>query len=211
MQEYSLAPRSHFAHTHVGIFLPMLKQVEVIHCRAKGIGQTMYTHIVAAVDGSHHADRALKQAGMLAKMNNARLTLVHIVNLQDLAHLDADLNVAPLLHERMQQRGMNLLEQAQQLIQEQAEIDCQLHIGESWLGRRDMAGVLVKFANAQNADLIILGLHGQGGLLHKLMGNFVENVIRITTCPLLIVKSRPLSKNKELTVTVATGNRTVEP
>jgi len=129
------------------------------------------------------------QAGQLALLSHAHLTLVHITNLQELAHVDVESTTAPVLHERAHQRGLDILEQAQNRLRAQVEIESHLHIGESWQGRRDMAAVLVKFANAHDADLIVLGTHGRGGLLHMLMGNFAENVMRIASCPLLIVQS----------------------
>jgi len=39
----------------------------------------MYKHLVVAVDGSETSLNALKHAAELASVNNARLTLVHVV------------------------------------------------------------------------------------------------------------------------------------
>lgn len=151
----------------------------------------MYQHIIAAVDGSPHADQALRQAGLLAHLLGARLTLVHIVNLQELARGDTELVATPALHQQAQQRGKTLLGKAQHLLREEIGIEAGTHLGESWHGKRDMASVLVRFADATDADLLVLATHGRSGLVHMLMGSFIENVMRIAHCPLMIVRSEP--------------------
>jgi len=37
----------------------------------------------------------------------------------------------------------------------------------------------------------VLATHGRSGLVHMLMGSFIENVMRVATCPLMIVRSEP--------------------
>ena len=41
-----------------------------------------------------------------------------------------------------------------------------------------------------NADLIILGSHGHGGLLRALLGSVCEGVLRKSILPVLIVPAR---------------------
>jgi nucleotide-binding universal stress UspA family protein len=149
----------------------------------------MYQHIVSAIDGSHNAEKAMLHAGRIAKTCHARLTLVHVSNLQDISNMDVDLTATPLLHQHAQQRSRAILENAQNRLKEELGIDCELHCAESWHGRRDMATVLVDFASEHEADLIVLGRHGRSGFRHILMGSFVENVLRTTRCPLLVIRS----------------------
>lgn len=151
----------------------------------------MYQHIIAAVDGSTHADKALLQAGVLARLLDTRLTIVHIVNLQELARADAELIPTPQLHAQAQARGRTILSKAQHLLRSEIGIEAATHLGESWHGKRDMASVLVRFAAATDADLLVLATHGRSGLVHMLMGSFIENVMRVASCPLMIVHSTP--------------------
>lgn len=149
----------------------------------------MFQHIIAAVDGSAHSSSALLHAGQLALANQAQLTLVHISNLQDLSRMEIESSAMPQMLERTLCRGRDLLESAQQQLQQQLPaVTCHCHLGESWLGKRDMANLLVKFALAHDADLIVLGSHGRSGLLNLLMGSFIENLLRITPCPLLVIR-----------------------
>jgi nucleotide-binding universal stress UspA family protein len=55
--------------------------------------------------------------------------------------------------------------------------------------RGDPAGEILKLADAETADLIVLGTHGRGGLGRLLMGSVAEAVLRKAPCPVLTVKT----------------------
>ena len=46
---------------------------------------------------------------------------------------------------------------------------------------------IVKYAQAQSIDLIVIGTHGRGGLSHVFMGSVAEKVVRKAPCPVLSV------------------------
>ncbi|HEX4145467.1 MAG TPA: universal stress protein [Pirellulales bacterium] len=47
---------------------------------------------------------------------------------------------------------------------------------------------ILRLAEEEQADLIVMGSHGRGWLGRLLMGSVAENVMRHATCPVLIVK-----------------------
>ncbi|MBS0262844.1 MAG: universal stress protein [Planctomycetes bacterium] len=47
---------------------------------------------------------------------------------------------------------------------------------------------IVNYAEAQGIDLIVVGTHGRGALLHLLMGSVAEKVVRKAKCPVLTVR-----------------------
>ncbi|MBI5252578.1 MAG: universal stress protein [Desulfomonile tiedjei] len=49
---------------------------------------------------------------------------------------------------------------------------------------------IVKLAEQESADLIIMGTHGRTGLSHLLVGSTAETVVRRASCPVLTVRSR---------------------
>ena len=57
---------------------------------------------------------------------------------------------------------------------------------EVLLGRP--APVIVQAADTSNADLIVMGTHGHGAVMHALMGNVAERVVRTATCPVLTLR-----------------------
>jgi nucleotide-binding universal stress UspA family protein len=49
---------------------------------------------------------------------------------------------------------------------------------------------IVKYAEEVDGDLIVVGTHGRGALMHLLLGSVAEKVVRKAKCPVLSV--RPL-------------------
>ncbi len=47
---------------------------------------------------------------------------------------------------------------------------------------------IIKYAKEMDIDLIIMGTHGQKALQHLLIGSEVENTVRQSPCPVLVVR-----------------------
>lgn len=47
---------------------------------------------------------------------------------------------------------------------------------------------IIRYAKTENIDLIVIGTHGRGGLVHVLMGSVAEKVVRKSPCPVLTVR-----------------------
>jgi nucleotide-binding universal stress UspA family protein len=47
---------------------------------------------------------------------------------------------------------------------------------------------IAQYAKESEADLILMGTHGRGGMAHLLMGSVAERVVRIAPCPVLTVR-----------------------
>jgi nucleotide-binding universal stress UspA family protein len=54
----------------------------------------------------------------------------------------------------------------------------------------DPADVIVAAATAHDADLVVVGARGLGGMTRLLLGSVSEKVLRYARCPVLIVKER---------------------
>lgn len=52
----------------------------------------------------------------------------------------------------------------------------------------DPSSAIVRLAEEEKADLIVLGTHGRTGLLHMLIGSTAEAIVRRATCPVLTFK-----------------------
>ncbi len=55
--------------------------------------------------------------------------------------------------------------------------------------RGDPASEIVKFANENRVDMIVMTTHGRSGLSRLLMGSVAEHVVRKSPCPVLTLKS----------------------
>jgi nucleotide-binding universal stress UspA family protein len=47
---------------------------------------------------------------------------------------------------------------------------------------------IVRYAKAEDIDLIVIGTHGRGPIAHMLMGSVAEKVVRKAPCPVLTVR-----------------------
>jgi len=48
---------------------------------------------------------------------------------------------------------------------------------------------IVRYANEESVDLIVMGTHGWTGFVHAMLGSVAEAVTRTANCPILIVRS----------------------
>ena len=56
------------------------------------------------------------------------------------------------------------------------------------------AETIIKVAKDTHADLIVMGTHGRTGLSHLVVGSIAERVVRLSSCPVLTVRSPNTSK-----------------
>lgn len=47
---------------------------------------------------------------------------------------------------------------------------------------------IIRYAKAQNVDLIVMGTHGRGAIEHMPLGSVAENVVRTAPYPVLTVR-----------------------
>ena len=150
----------------------------------------MYKHLVVAVDGSTTSLNALQHAASLASIGDTQLTLVHVANPAEYMALAPEF----LQHESYEAaalaEGNTVLDAAEHRAQAVlGEGKIQRHLLMANKGAREMAQMLVDYAEQQGADLLVLGTHGRSGLMHLLMGSFAETVMRVSRLLLLVIRS----------------------
>jgi mono/diheme cytochrome c family protein len=67
------------------------------------------------------------------------------------------------------------------------------------------ARCIVTAANGGKIDLIVMGTHGRGPIMHVLMGNVAERVVRTAPCPVLTVRDREAKEPAIKTETAGLG------
>jgi len=145
--------------------------------------------ILVPVDFSANSRRALDYAHGLALKFDAALHLVHVCEVADL--MTPALDAYAIAYSDWSQR---LGEEAEnQLNKITAELHDVTVTTEVLFGRP--ASALVKAAETNKADLIVMGTHGHGAVMHMLMGNVAERVVRTASCPVLTVREpKPLEE-----------------
>jgi nucleotide-binding universal stress UspA family protein len=152
--------------------------------------------ILVPVDFSANSRHALDYAHGLALKFDAALHLVHVCEVPG-APTPA-LDAYAIAYSDWSQR---LGEQAEQeLVKLQRSLPDVSVTTEVLFG--PPAYAIVEASNSNAADLIVMGTHGHGAVMHLLMGNVAERVVRAAPCPVLTVrepkplKERAVAKSK---------------
>ncbi len=137
--------------------------------------------IIACTDFSNNATNAVLYAAALAKATEARLLLFHHFNYPvpatDLPAVFPNIFVDEMAagFERRLQELKDDLVQSYSI-----EIDC---VVRSW----DLPSDLDEVFQAEQADLVVMGMHGQNAVANALYGSVTSSAIRRGKLPLLVV------------------------
>ena len=145
--------------------------------------------ILVPVDFSAHAARALDYARGLAQKFEASIHLVHVCEVPTAA-IDA---YALVYTDWSQQLGV---EAERQLLELRAGLGDVTVTSEVLFGRPPRA--ILDAAGMNDSDLIVMGTHGHGALMHMLLGNVAERVVRTAPCPVLTVGEPKVKKARNV-------------
>jgi nucleotide-binding universal stress UspA family protein len=141
-----------------------------------------YKNILVAVDGSKEAAWAFKKAIEIAKRNDSKLIMTHIIDLRTFATVEA---YDRTISERANKFATELLESYKQQATEAGIVDVSYEI--------DFGSPKVKIAKdvakKYNADLIICGATGMNAMERFFIGSVSEHITRYASCDVLVVRT----------------------
>jgi nucleotide-binding universal stress UspA family protein len=142
----------------------------------------VFHRILVAIDGSVHAQRALAEAIELAKLSNARLTVMTV------HQTPSNLLVGPIVPP-VDMRGLDeaLKHEHEQLLVEALDQVPQDVSVAKVLAHGTPANAIVEQAREDRNDLIVLGSRGRGEVASMLLGSVSHQVLQRTTVPVLVV------------------------
>ncbi|WP_432821033.1 universal stress protein [Trichloromonas sp.] len=139
--------------------------------------------ILFAVDFSQSSDYAFQFALSLAKKYDARLLIIHVIN------EPVDLRGFYVPHISFEKLEQEIEEGARKMM----EKFCRTQIKdyskyETFIVPGIPYDEVIKKAEEQSADLIIMGTHGRTGLDHVLFGSTAEKVVRKSSIPVMTIR-----------------------
>lgn len=140
-----------------------------------------YKDIVVAVDGSEASEKAFKKALNIAKRNNARLILAHVVDSRTFATAEA---YDRTLAERAEEYAKELLDGYVKNAKS-AGLNDLIKCVEYGSPKVKIAK---EIAQSFNADLIICGATGMNAVERFLIGSVSESITRYASCDVLVVR-----------------------
>ena len=142
-----------------------------------------FKRILCPTDFSEPACKAIKAAGELAETFSAELILMHVVGA--IPALDTPTGMAGFDVTAYQRE---LFDSAESSLQVRIET----HVPDSVSARStvvhgEAAHEIIRVANEEEVDLIVLSTHGETGWRHRIFGSVPEKVIRHAECPVLTI------------------------
>jgi nucleotide-binding universal stress UspA family protein len=135
-----------------------------------------FRHILVATDFSEASRRALREALGLAAVNDARLSVIHVLHPDrtnralenppelDLERLDAEQQFIKLLNE----------------LKPEQEIETLLKHGNVTLQ-------ILSVIEEEDIDLLVIGTRARGGLTRVALGSEAEDLLRVAPCPVMTI------------------------
>lgn len=146
----------------------------------------MYKNILVAIDDSETSRCALVEAMHIAKTNQAKLYITHVVDevlLNIHGHAMLDMGDANAAAANLRHAGQELLDTA---LKGAAGIEAETVLLEA--RKRRVSETIVDKARELGVDLIVIGRHGRGGLATFILGSVAEQISKIAEPSVLLVR-----------------------
>ncbi|SES02551.1 Nucleotide-binding universal stress protein, UspA family [Gracilibacillus ureilyticus] len=139
----------------------------------------MYKHILLASDGSENAVRAAKESVKLASYNkDSIIEVVYVINI--------DKSKSDVLHSHSTEEiDIERRKKNSKVIQFLNEADVNYR---TTILRGKPGPEIVKYANEQNVDIVVIGSRGLNTLQEMVLGSVSHKVMKRVNCPAMIVK-----------------------
>ena len=135
--------------------------------------------ILVPTDFSHLSDQAVGVAAALARESSGTLILLHV------EEAPVAYGAGEMYYGIAEPDTAALQKMLQEIrVPENVSVERHLAAGEP-------AGTIVRFAEENAVDLIVLSTHGRTGLVRLLMGSVAEEVVRRAKCLVLTLKPKP--------------------
>ncbi|TAK53490.1 MAG: universal stress protein [Bacteroidetes bacterium] len=139
-------------------------------------------NILCPIDYSVYSEMALKYAIEFAEKYQAKLYLMHVLDIRVYDINDPDLyNVNIIDEETINKLRERLLKCVNEDAKNKISVEAIIIQGVPF-------AEIIKTAKECKIDLIVLGTHGRTGLSHAIMGSVAEKVVRKAPCPVLTIR-----------------------
>ena len=143
--------------------------------------------ILVAVDGSNHSFNASAYAIDWAKRNDAELIAIHVIY-PTYSPFQTALSPRP---ERIREITKKEKEKGQRCVDkvEEQATDKKVNVKTDVIvGVASVVKEIVKYAENNKVDIIVIGSRGMTGIKKMLLGSIATGVVTYSHCPVLVVK-----------------------
>ena len=138
--------------------------------------------ILCPIDYSVYSEKALEYAIEFAGKYEAKLYLIHVLDIRIYDMNDPDLyNVNIVDKDTIERLKERLLRCISEDIKGKISVEAVVVQGVPFTE-------IIRMAKEYMVDLIVLGTHGRTGLSQAIMGSVAERVVRKSPCPVLTIR-----------------------
>jgi nucleotide-binding universal stress UspA family protein len=142
----------------------------------------VFTNILVAIDGSDTSQRVLVRAVEEAKVWNARLNVIYVVETGLFSSLPAD-NTVEIMYRVLEKEGTEVLEQAKKYAADNG-VNVITYIKQGHAGSE-----IVTLADKEKTDLVMVGSHGKSQADRLLIGSVSTYVVTHCKVTTMVVRS----------------------
>ncbi|HHT9129556.1 MAG TPA: universal stress protein [Candidatus Brocadiaceae bacterium] len=139
-------------------------------------------NILCPIDYSIFSERALTYAIEFAEKYQAKLYLIHVLDIRIYDINDPELYSVNIVEKETIDK---LRERLLRCVNEETKGKIPV---EAIIVQGVPFSEIIKTSKEYKIDLIVLGTHGRTGLSHAIMGSVAEKVVRKSPCPVLTIR-----------------------
>jgi nucleotide-binding universal stress UspA family protein len=141
---------------------------------------SLFNKILIATDGSEYTKAAIEKGIHLAKLSNAKVTAMYVVDQTSFVNFPMDSTIVNV-YSLLEKEGADALEYVK---------DRGKEMGVEVTTKMEEGSPVKKIVEAsKNHDVIVIGTLGRTGMSKLLLGSVAERVVRHAYCPVLVVRA----------------------
>lgn len=140
-------------------------------------------HLLVPTDFSPFSDLAIQQGSIFARTYHSKMTILHVLTMSEVNALTSQPgnpweDVVSQIRNTMREEYYDSLDDNQQELEIPA---LEVAVGEP-------AEEIIRFAEENGVDHLVMGTHGRTGLASMFLGSVAIDVIKNTCIPITVVK-----------------------
>ncbi len=143
--------------------------------------------ILIPVDGSDYSKRAIEMGEKVAKAFGSSIILLNVVHVNStiygMGHTIVPVDDINSINEGIRKQAEEMLENSKKMLADTG------NKVETVTLEGDIAGSIIGYINSNDIDLVVMGSHGLGAVLNRLIvGSVTTKVLHHVQKPVLVVK-----------------------
>jgi nucleotide-binding universal stress UspA family protein len=147
----------------------------------------VYRNIMLAVDGSKSSKRATEEAIRIARIANAPIHAVYVIDKSALFNYGGYYDPQALI-DALRTDGRAALAQVHEALGAAGVTGDEEMIETEGIAD-DISTCLLRTADKMKADVVVMGTHGRRGVARLVIGSVAERFLRFATCPVMLVRA----------------------